>query len=196
MGLSGASIHVFLCILLIILKSLFHLISFDLFCISETYSRVLAASIQNLGSCPCPRCHIKLSDVHKLGMKSDRAQRAKRLRTDDEVRRNKVKRSLSLIYEHGYTVDSTAVENLLQEHSWVPTNVHSPYSNSNRKSHALLPQNAFLRQLSAFGFDLYQMFLPDIMHEFDKGIWHSTFIHLLRILSCVTGSLLYELNRR
>ena len=77
MGLRGASIRVFLFISLIILKSLFHLIYFDLYYISETYSRVLAASIRNLGNCPCPRCHIKLSDIHKLGMKNDRAQRAK-----------------------------------------------------------------------------------------------------------------------
>jgi hypothetical protein len=196
MGLRGASIHAFVFILLIILKSLFGLISFDLYRISEMCSRVLAASIRNLGSCPCPRCHIKLPDIHKLGMKSDRAQREKRLRTDDQDRRRKVKRSLSLIYDHGYAVDSTAVEDLLQEHSWVPANVRSPYSDSNRKFHPLLPQNAFSGRLSAFGFDLYRMFLPDIMHEFDEGIWRSTFIHLLRVLSCVTEALLHKLNHR
>jgi len=40
------------------------------------------------------------------------------------------------------------------------------------------------------------MFLPDIMHEFDQGVWRSTFIHLLRILSYINERLLYELNRR
>ena len=195
MGLRGASIRAFLFILLIILKSLLSLISFDLYCISETCFRVLAASIRNLGSCPCPRCHIKLSDIHKLGMRSDRAQRSKRLRTDDEDRRDKVKRSLSLIYDRGHTVDSTAVESLLQEHSWVPTNVRSPYSDSSCGCD-LFPQNAFSERLSTSGFDLYRMFLPDIMHEFDEGIWRSTFIHLLRVLSCVTESLLYKLNHR
>jgi hypothetical protein len=40
------------------------------------------------------------------------------------------------------------------------------------------------------------MFLPDIMHEFDSGIWASIFIHLLRILSSVKGNKLGELNRR
>jgi hypothetical protein len=46
------------------------------------------------------------------------------------------------------------------------------------------------------GFDLYRMFVPDIMHEFDSGVWKSIFIHLLRILSSVKGNKLSELNRR
>lgn len=45
-------------------------------------------------------------------------------------------------------------------------------------------------------FDLYRMFVPDIMHEFDLGVWKSIFIHLLRILSSVKGNKLSELDRR
>ena len=40
------------------------------------------------------------------------------------------------------------------------------------------------------------MFVPDIMHEFDSGVWTSIFIHLLRILLSVKGNKLSELNRR
>jgi hypothetical protein len=40
------------------------------------------------------------------------------------------------------------------------------------------------------------MFLPDVLHEFDSGVWRSTFIHLLRILLAINAGTLYELNRR
>ena len=65
----------------------------------------------------------------------------------------------------------------------------------NRLTGLFSPQNAFSERLSGLGFDLHRMFLPDIMHEFEQGVWRSTFIHLIRILS-ITESKVYELNRR
>jgi hypothetical protein len=43
----------------------------------------------------------------------------------------------------------------------------------------LLSQNAFSDILFGVGFNLYSMFLPDLMHEFELGIWKALFIHLL-----------------
>jgi hypothetical protein len=40
------------------------------------------------------------------------------------------------------------------------------------------------------------MMLPDLMHEFEQGVWRSLFIHLLRILESLDEGLLVELDRR
>lgn len=40
------------------------------------------------------------------------------------------------------------------------------------------------------------MLLPDLMHEFELGVWRAVFIHLLRILQSVDENLLIELDRR
>ena len=40
------------------------------------------------------------------------------------------------------------------------------------------------------------MLLPDLMHEFELGVWRAIFIHLLRMLQSVDNDLLVELDRR
>jgi hypothetical protein len=52
-------------------------------------------------------------------------QRRTLARVDDVKRRNLVERAREKIYEMGYVVDSTVVEDLLQEDSLVPTAVYA-----------------------------------------------------------------------
>jgi hypothetical protein len=40
------------------------------------------------------------------------------------------------------------------------------------------------------------MLVPDLMHEFELGIWRAVFIHLIRILESVDNDLVGELDRR
>jgi hypothetical protein len=40
------------------------------------------------------------------------------------------------------------------------------------------------------------MLLPDLMHEFELGVWRAIFIHLMRILQSLNEDLLIELDRR
>ena len=60
-----------------------------------------------------------------MGTKEDLLRR-KKIRTDNQNRRDKVQNSLDLIYKRGRAVDTAAIEDLLREHSWVPTAVSSP----------------------------------------------------------------------
>ena len=46
------------------------------------------------------------------------------------------------------------------------------------------------------GFNMFPIFVVDIMHEFELGVWKALFIHLLRILQAVNPGLLNELDRR
>ncbi|KAF8228312.1 hypothetical protein L208DRAFT_1002824, partial [Tricholoma matsutake] len=80
------------------------------------------------------------------------------------------------IYEQGYVVDSTAVEDLLQEDSLVPT------------------ANAFSNKLAPFGFNTFSMLTVDLMHEVELSVWKAVFIHLLCILDCQNENLKHELD--
>jgi hypothetical protein len=60
----------------------------------------------------------------------------------------------------------------------------------------LSDQNAFSERLSQFGFNLFDIFVVDLMHDFELGGWRAILIHLLRILDSWDGNLLMELDRR
>jgi hypothetical protein len=57
-------------------------------------------------------------------------------------------------------------------------------------------QNAFSERLLPLGFNLFPIFVVDLMHDFELGVWRSLFIHLLRILDSAGKNLLAELDRR
>ena len=44
--------------------------------------------------------------------------------------------------------------------------------------------------------NFYSIFYPDLMHEFELGVWKATFTHLIRILWTSGGKLITELNSR
>ena len=57
-------------------------------------------------------------------------------------------------------------------------------------------QNAFSERLAHLGFNMFPIFVVDIMHEVELGTWRSLFIHLLRLLESEGPTLLHELDRR
>lgn len=40
------------------------------------------------------------------------------------------------------------------------------------------------------------MFVIDLLHEFELGVWKAIFIHLLRILHAQGGTVIQDLNER
>ena len=40
------------------------------------------------------------------------------------------------------------------------------------------------------------MLVVDLLHEFELGVWKAIFIHLLRIIVSLKGTVLAELDRR
>lgn len=50
--------------------------------------------------------------------------------------------------------------------------------------------------LFEFGFNFFTLFVPDVMHEFDLGVWKAILLHLLRILFAAGEERIQELNRR
>ena len=59
----------------------------------------------------------------------------------------------------------------------------------------ILLQNAFSVKLSGLGFNYFQMFVVNLMHEFELGVWKNLFIHLLHVLDAYDKQLLDELDQ-
>jgi len=59
-----------------------------------------------------------------------------------------------------------------------------------------LCKNAFSNKLQPLGFNVFQMLVVDLLHEFELGVWKALFIHLLRILEAVNPALLHKLDQR
>ncbi|KAG1886701.1 hypothetical protein F4604DRAFT_1917521 [Suillus subluteus] len=84
----------------------------------------------------------------------------------------------SLIFKKGAPVSGTWVNNLLNDESLVPT------------------QNTFSEKLAKFGFNLFVLFVVDLLHEFEIGVWKAIFTHLIRILHATTGNSVQDLNEQ
>lgn len=67
------------------------------------------------------------------------------------------------IYEQGFGITSTRVEDLIKPTSSTATS------------------NAFFERLGNEA-NLHQMLVVDFMHEFELGTWKALFIHLIRLL--------------
>ena len=79
--------------------------------------------LKYLSTCPCPRCLVLKSKIHKLGMKSDTRDRQKLVRVDSETRRNKVEIARTLIFQKGLVITSNQIKDILDGGSLTLTRV-------------------------------------------------------------------------
>lgn len=130
-------------------------------------------------------------------MKNDRKQRETWARVDGPHRQDLIESARHIIYNMNRPVDCDRVELLLKRHSYVPTEVKQKIALFWPFDKLPLLQNAFSVRLSTFPkFNLFDMFVVDLMHEVEIGVWRSLFIHLLRILQAVDPRLIHELDLR
>jgi hypothetical protein len=131
-------------------------------------------------------------------MPRDRQQRATLKRVDNDQLQFNITNARRLIYERNYAVDSKTLAKFLNAESWVPTLVSTVmfcYLYSDLTPSHFFPQNAFSR-LRPLGFNLFEMLVVDLMHEFELGVWKALFVHLLRILFSINAASLHELDHR
>ncbi|KAH9172689.1 hypothetical protein EDB89DRAFT_1832399, partial [Lactarius sanguifluus] len=141
--------------------------------------KILLAAIKNMGRSPCPHCLILLKETGGVGTRPDTRLR-QRLRIDNERRRQKVEAARKLIYQKGFTITSKRVQDILGNYSMV------------------LTRNAFSEILTGVGHDYHKLFVVDLLHEFELGIWQSVLMHLIRMLHSLPGgdALIAELDSR
>ena len=84
--------------------------------------RILLASIQDKGLCPCPCCHTPKADFHKLDQVTDFAFQIKKAQMYiGNVNWN----ACNWIYSASLGITSAAVEYILKPESWTPTLVRA-----------------------------------------------------------------------
>ncbi|KAJ3557384.1 hypothetical protein NP233_g11755 [Leucocoprinus birnbaumii] len=140
--------------------------------------KVIMALIRYFGNFPCPWCLIPKTDIHLLGTIRDFRRRLEDRRFDTIDRQKTVRKAWKAVYLKGQNIASRVIDEILSPESLVPV------------------ENAFSTRLSEFGFDFHEMIAPDLLHEFELGVWKRTFTHLLRILAANGGDSLQELDRR
>ncbi|PPQ66257.1 hypothetical protein CVT24_007275 [Panaeolus cyanescens] len=140
--------------------------------------KVLLSTIKYLAKCPCPRCTTEKKHIPALGTHAD-IQRRSHKRVDNEYRRFDIEGARRDIYEKGKGAKSKAIEDRLGTDSSIPV------------------RNAFSERLFKHGFNYYEMFVPDLLHEFELGVWKAVFTHLMRILYATGNSNAIQiLNKR
>ncbi|KIL62599.1 hypothetical protein M378DRAFT_12683 [Amanita muscaria Koide BX008] len=138
--------------------------------------KVLLATMRDKGCCPCPRCLIPKTRVDQSGRGNDAQFRLSHPR---RYMPQLVNRARDFIYVMGYPISGTAVDNLLKETSLVPT------------------VNSFSDRLG-IEFNISNMLVVDLLHEFELGVWKALFTHLIQVLYAQIpgGALINELDRR
>ena len=61
--------------------------------------------------------------------------------------------------------------------------------------YAMCYQNAFDEQLGPL-INLFQLFVVDLLHEIELGVWKALFTHLIRMLVAIGGKSIQVLNER
>ncbi|TFK38281.1 hypothetical protein BDQ12DRAFT_698836 [Crucibulum laeve] len=134
--------------------------------------KILLVCIKYLAKCLCPQCLMEINQVPNLGMRLDCKIRETKLQIDNQDQQERVEKAQKLIYEEGARLNGFEVEFQLSKNSLTAT------------------------QVRPHGFNFHNMFVPDLLHEFELGIWKATFTHLLRILHATGGDGVQKLNKR
>ncbi|EIW53823.1 uncharacterized protein TRAVEDRAFT_132848 [Trametes versicolor FP-101664 SS1] len=140
--------------------------------------KILLTALKPLSKHPCPRCLVSHDDLCDAGTPEDMIRRAADKRRDSKKVRKRINRARKQIFEKGRSLKSEKLKALLDYQSLNPI------------------QSAFSVHLGDLGVNAYELFVPDLMHEFELGIWKGTFTHLLRLLAAQGDDAVQEFNRR
>ncbi|KIL62147.1 hypothetical protein M378DRAFT_13086 [Amanita muscaria Koide BX008] len=140
--------------------------------------KALLSCIKFLGKCPCPMCLIEKKNISRIGTEQDRRQRVSLARNDDILHQERVENVRQTVFEQGLPLSSTYIEQTLGAESLTAT------------------RSAYSTKLLSHGLNFYSLFVPDLMHEVELGVWKALFKHLLRILHAYGNDTIQKLNSR
>ncbi len=63
------------------------------------------------------------------------------------------------------------------------------------KTYHCTSQSAFSIHFVQYRFNVYDMLVPDLMHEFDLGVWKGMFIHLMCLLHAQGHTVVKEFDQ-
>ncbi|TBU51624.1 hypothetical protein BD310DRAFT_833925 [Dichomitus squalens] len=127
--------------------------------------KCLVSCLKTLARCACPDCTTDKCDFWRMGTKRDMAARLKNARKDTSILHDAIARARRWIFEDGTAPDGNNIKQTkLGLFSMAPV------------------RSAFSQRFASIGLNMYKLFVPDLMHEFELGVWKGTFTHLVRIL--------------
>ncbi|KAI0715445.1 hypothetical protein C8T65DRAFT_573153 [Cerioporus squamosus] len=145
---------------------------------ADYVEKILATCLRYFAKCPCPRCYIDKEKVPEMGVLNDLHRRNK-VRGDTADIQARIKLARKWLFEDGVPLTSVWLKRTLEPMSLTPT------------------RNAFSAKLhQEFGFNFYSMYVPDLMHEFELGVWKSTLTHLVRLLHAFGDDKIQKFNER
>ncbi|KAH9039665.1 hypothetical protein EDB85DRAFT_2141171 [Lactarius pseudohatsudake] len=115
------------------------------------------------------RCSDGVERVFFIRIITYSADYPEKLRTNNNRRCQNVEQAHKLMFEKGLAIPSKQVQQRLGGHSRIPT------------------RNAFSDVLSKVGQDYHNLFVVDLLHEFEIGVWKSVLTHLIRMLYAIPG---------
>ncbi|TBU50965.1 hypothetical protein BD310DRAFT_775552, partial [Dichomitus squalens] len=116
--------------------------------------KCLVACLKFLGKCACPECLIEKKDFGMMGTKTDLKHRVTKKREDTGFLCAAIAKAREWIFGLGRAPDGTNIKaTLLNKVSVTPT------------------RSAFSIRFAKFGKNVYDLFTPDLMHEFELGVW-------------------------
>ncbi|TBU51185.1 hypothetical protein BD310DRAFT_786414, partial [Dichomitus squalens] len=141
--------------------------------------KCLVACLKFLGKCACPECLIEKKDFGKMGTKTDLKYRITKRREDTGFLRTAIAKAREWIFRLGRAPDGSNIKaSMLNKVSVTPT------------------RSAFSIRFAKFQKNVYDLFTPDLMHEFELGVWKSTFTHLVRVLMAAGNDAVQQLDQR
>ncbi|KAI9057374.1 hypothetical protein FKP32DRAFT_1551893, partial [Trametes sanguinea] len=118
------------------------------------------------------------SKVHLMGSSNDMRTRTIHPRSDTGPLQADIAAARRNIFCFGAPPEGSTVEGILGSTSTTPT------------------RSAFSTRLAQFGFQVYQLLVPDLLHEFELGVWKATITHIVRILIAAGGRSIQEFDAR
>ncbi|KAI0689452.1 hypothetical protein C8T65DRAFT_588651 [Cerioporus squamosus] len=142
--------------------------------------KCLITCIKHLAGFPCPACLILKEDIDKMGTVNDLKNRTRLRRKlgDDCFVEATVRTARSKIFEQGLAPEGTTVDDALKTTSITST------------------RSAFADKLAPHGLNVYALLVPDLMHEFELGVWKAVFTHLVRLVIAAGADRVQEMDKR
>jgi hypothetical protein len=167
-----------------------------LFYSSHTVVRGLLSGVRVQGDSPCTEDTVAKEDFGLLGTPEDMQARVALARHYTPSLAKNIQKARDFIYKKGYAIKYRGVEELLKAQSWSATRVRRFARMIWIKVFTNMFQSAFER-LVPLGLDVFKMLVPDVLHEFELGIWKMILAHLVRLLYASGGdSAVNELDNR
>ena len=120
---------------------------------------------------------------------------------DSAARRFDIELVRRLLFEKGINITSVYIAQILEGTSGVPTRVciRVYFARIVLIFYSFSQKNAFSEFLNCvyrFKFNFYQLLVPNLLHEFELGIWKAIFVHLIQILYAYGNNSISKLNSR